>query len=170
MQISRMKKYFLLFLIVPLLSFNIHKFYVSVTNITYNEKDESFQITSRIFIDDLEALLLERYGIKGNLGTDGEPPLVDDYIEKYLNAKLLLTLNGENKGYTFLGKKYENDLVICYLEVENVDLAALKSVTVQNELLTDLYEEQKNLVHLKMKGKKKSFVLIKENNKGMLNL
>jgi len=170
MQISRMKKYFLLFLIVPLLSFSIHKFYVSVTNINYNDKDKSFQITSRIFIDDLDDLLLERYGVNGKLGTDEESQLADDHIKKYFKAKFLLTLNGENRGYTFLGKKYDNDVVICYLEVENVDLEALNSITVQNELLTDLYEEQKNLVHIKMKGKKKSFVLIKENNKGMLNL
>jgi hypothetical protein len=34
----------------------------------------------------------------------------------------------------------------------------------------DLYEEQKNIIHFKIKGKKKSFVLIRESNKGMLNL
>ena len=43
-------------------------------------------------------------------------------------------------------------------------------MSVQNEILTDLFDEQKNIVHVKWKENKKSFVLIRENNKGMLNL
>ena len=35
-----------------------HKFYVSVTNINYSEKTDALQITSRIFVDDLEALFV----------------------------------------------------------------------------------------------------------------
>lgn len=148
----------------------LHKFYVSVTNINYVEKDQAFQITSRVFIDDLEELLEERYDVDGHLGTDKETAIADEYIEKYLNTKLLLYLNDEKVNYTFLGKKYDNDVVICYLEVENVVLEDIKTIAVQNEILTDLFDEQKNLVHIKYKGKKKSFVLIKSDTKGMLNL
>ncbi len=161
---------FLFLLVFPLMAFNAHKFYVSVTNINYSEADKAFQITSRLFVDDLEALLQERYGIEGKLGTDKENPLADAYIEKYLNTKLLLYLNDVKVDYTFLGKKYENDVVICYLEIEKVVFEDLKTVVVQNELLTDLFDEQKNLVHIKYKGEKKSFILIKSDTKGMLNL
>ena len=52
----------------------------------------------------------------------------------------------------------------------DVNLSQRSSIAVQNEVLTDLFEDQKNVVHIKYLGKKKSFVLIKENNKGMLNL
>ena len=52
-----MKKYIFL-LVLPLLAFSVaHKFYVSVTNINYSEKDDAFQVTTRIFIDDLEEVL-----------------------------------------------------------------------------------------------------------------
>jgi hypothetical protein len=61
-------------------------------------------------------------------------------------------------------------VAIIYLEVPDIGFSELNSMSIQNEMLTDLYEEQKNLVHVKWKGKKKSFVLIRENNKGMLNL
>ena len=72
--------------------------------------------------------------------------------------------------YNFIGKKYDNDVVILYIEVPEVGFNALKTISIENDILTDLFEEQKNLVHFKWKGKKKSFVLIRENNKGMLNL
>lgn len=158
-------------IILFLLSFSIaHKFYVSVTSIAYSEKDDSFQITSRIFIDDLEAVLEERYGVVGKLATPEESKMAVDYIEKYLNTKFVVELNGEKAAYKFLGKMYDNDVIVCFLELPNVVFSNLQSVSVQNEILTDLFEEQQNIVHLKWKGNKKSFVLIKENNKGMLNL
>ncbi len=162
---------YLLLLVLPLLAFSgLHKFYVSVTNVNYAEKEDAFQITTRIFVDDLEAVLLERYGVKTFLATPKESELSDMYIEKYLKTKLLIELNGQKRAYNFLGKRYDNDVVICYLEMPEVVISELKSIAVQNEVLTDLFEEQQNLVHLKIKGKKKSFVLFKESNKGMLNL
>lgn len=147
-----------------------HKFYVSVTNINYSEDDAAFQITSRIFIDDLDKLLKERYGIEAKLATPNESKVADEYIEKYFRTKFLVELDGEPVNYTFLGKRYDTDVVICYLEISNVNLSETKTMSVQNEILTDLFDEQKNIVHVKWKENKKSFVLIRENNKGMLNL
>ena len=161
----------LLVLLLPLMAFSVaHKFYVSVTNISYSEKDRSLQITSRIFIDDFEQVLLERYGIETHLATDSETAQADEYIEKYLKTKFLMFVDGKQRQYKVLGKKYDNDIMICYLEIPEVYIEKIKSIAVQNELLTDLFDEQQNVVHFKIKGKKKSFVLIKENNKGMLNL
>lgn len=161
----------LLILLLPLFAFaGAHKFYVSVTNINYSEKDRSLQITSRVFIDDFEKALEERYGIEANLSTESESKLANEYIEKYLRAKFVMYIDAEVMEYQFLGKKYDNDIMVCYLEIPELDLDKIKTIELQNELLTDLFDEQQNVVHFKIKGKKKSFVLIKENNKGMLNL
>ena len=160
-----------LVLVLPLLAFSAaHKFYVSVTNINYSEKTEAIQITSRVFIDDFEDVLQARYGIESHLATDMETELANEYIEKYFKTKFLVHINGEQSTYNFLGKKYDNDVMICYMEIPEVDGDRIQSIALQNEILTDLFEEQQNVVHFKVKGKKKSFVLIKENNKGMLNL
>ncbi|MEZ4811772.1 MAG: DUF6702 family protein [Allomuricauda sp.] len=171
MDLKKAKRTLLLLSVTLFLSFSAaHKFYVSVTNMVYSEKDASFQITSRIFIDDMEDLLEERYGIQAKLATPDEAKIADAYIEKYIRAKFVVELNGKVADYTYLGKRYDNDVIICYLEVPKVDISALKTLSVQNEILTDLFEEQQNIVHVKWNGQKKSFVLIKENNKGMLNL
>lgn len=165
------KKLICLFILaLPLLSFTAHKFYVSVTHVNYVENEHAFQITTRVFIDDLEALLLERYDIQARLATPEESSVADSYIEKYLKAKLLIKIDGELQEYQFLGKRYDNDVLICYLEITRVNRPNMKSLEVQNEILTEMFEEQQNLVHLKIRGKKKSFVLYRESNKGMLNL
>lgn len=71
--------------ILLFLSFSsAHKFYVSVTNIVYSEEDRAFQITSRVFIDDLDKLLKERYGVEAKLATPNESKIADEYIENIL--------------------------------------------------------------------------------------
>lgn len=147
-----------------------HKFYLSVTNVAYSEKDQALQITTRIFIDDFEAILLERYDFKGQLATEKEATVADEYIEKYIRTKFVLRIDGNAVDFDFIGRKYEDDLMICYIEVPNVVLSHHKTIEIQNEILTDMYDEQQNVVHFKINGNKKSFVLIKGNNKGMLNL
>lgn len=161
----------LLILLVPLLAFTMaHKFYVSVTNIGYSEKDDALQITSRVFIDDLDQVLKERYDIDAKLSTDEESKLADVYLEKYLRAKFIVEINGENKSYEIIGRKYDNDVCIFYLELAAIELPLVKSIQIQNKMLTDLFDEQQNVVHFKINGKKKSFVLIKSDTKGMLKL
>jgi hypothetical protein len=164
-------RYSIILILLPLFAFTLmHKFYVSVTNIQYSEEDNSLQITSRIFIDDLENVLEERYGVEMNLATDEESEETNYYVEKYMRSKLVLSADGKDRAFVFLGKKYDNDLIICYLEIEDIDLPSHKTIEVENDILTDMFEEQQNIVHFRINGKKKSFVLIKGNNKGMLNL
>ena len=146
-----------------------HKFYVSVTNVAYSEEESSLQIISRIFIDDLENALKTRYEVDARLSTPEESEQADALIERYFNTKFTVFVNDSPAAYTFLGKRYDNDLIICYIEVAGLKKEQLKSVGIQNEILTDIFEEQKNLVHFDILGKKKSFVLVRENNKGMLN-
>lgn len=161
----------LLILLLPLFAFTTaHKFYVSVTNVTYSEKNEALQITSRVFIDDLEEVLKERYDIDANLDSEQESAITQEYLKKYLRAKFVVEVNGELRSYEYVGKKYDNDVVIFYLEIPELKFSELKSIQIQNEMLTDMYDEQQNILHFKIDGKKKSFVLMKENTKGVLNL
>ena len=57
-----MKKYLFLVLVIPLLlSFTMHKYYLSVMDLEYNEDAKAVQMVTRIFYDDLEDVLNERY-------------------------------------------------------------------------------------------------------------
>jgi hypothetical protein len=161
----------LLFLLLPLFAFTVaHKFYISVTNVGYSDKDKSLQITSRIFIDDMEKVLSERYDIKAQLATEEEMEGAQGLIEKYVRAKFKVEVNGQSVPYDLLAIKYDFDVLICYLEVPDIDLSRTTSIEIQNDILTDVFEEQQNVVHFKIKDKKKSFVLMRDQNKGMLNL
>ena len=108
-------------LIIPLFAFSsLHKYYVSVTKIDYIKETGAVQITSRIFIDDFEKLLRGRYDEALVLNTGKSEDQIDIYIEKYLKLKLQININTQKQPLTFIGKAYEDDKVVCYLEIENV--------------------------------------------------
>ncbi|MDO9261999.1 MAG: hypothetical protein Q7U08_08670, partial [Flavobacteriaceae bacterium] len=51
----------LFFLAFMLMSFSVHKYYVSLTQIHHNEKDKSVEITLQVFTDDLELSLNNQF-------------------------------------------------------------------------------------------------------------
>jgi len=156
------KIFFLCFLS---LSFT-HKFYLSVTNIEYSETDKSLQIISRIFIDDFQLLLKERYDYNEELASDKETKKAETLIAKYFSEKLSVTINGELKQLHFLGKEYEDDMIICYIEITKIE--EVESISIQNTMLFDVLEDQQNIIHVKINDKRESVMLIKENDKALL--
>lgn len=143
-----------------------HKFYVSVTEIEHNKKAQSLQIISRVFIDDFENLLKMRYNSNLRLGKD-ESSQSDGYIKKYLNQKMEISVDGMPLHLNYIGKEYENDMILFYIEAPNV--TSFRNIEVKNSVLMDLFEEQKNLVHVKRNGDTKSLVLASGKERDVLN-
>ncbi|GAA4274249.1 hypothetical protein GCM10022258_35450 [Aquimarina gracilis] len=152
---------------ITLCSFITHKFYVSVTQIEYNKERQSLQIISRVFIDDIEDLLQERYDQSIVLNVKEETSITEKYLEKYFDQKLKIKVNDKEVSFTFLGKEYEDDLMICYLEILEID--SLSSIEVSNDILMDYFEEQQNIVHVKKDNQRKSLILEKGKSNGLLN-
>ena len=142
---------------------NTHEFYLSVTDVTYVEEQQSLQIISRVFIDDFEDVINKRYNKDFKLIPNLEVEEVEFYIEKYIRDKFILETKSRILDYTYLGKKYEDDMIYLYLEVEHI--SPFKSLTIENLILTDLFEEQKNMIHYTSGSFKKSFILEKKNSK-----
>jgi hypothetical protein len=147
-----------------------HKFYLSVTQVNYSEKEHSLQMTSRLFIDDLNSLILERYSIDAHFETKDQHPLAMQYLEVYFQKKFKLIINGKALEYQILGQKRDTDVVVFFIEAKDVYLNDIYELEVYNALLTDLFDEQQNVVHLKINNQKKSFLLMKDKPSGLLKL
>jgi len=164
-----MKKFvFTSFVLVFLLSSftTLHKYYVSLSEINYVEDKKSIQIISRVFIDDFEKMLRERYDDEITLAIENEKETAKFYTKKYLKEKFKIIINEKEVEFRFLGKKYEDDIMLCYMEIENID--HISSIQIENKILFDIFSEQQNIVRLKINDRSKSFLLTKENDKGML--
>ena len=150
-----------------LLSVTVHKFYVSVTEVEFVKDKNSVQIISRIFIDDLENALRKRYDQHLTFAPKNESKEVQEYLERYLNEKISIKINGKSVVFKFIGKEYDNDIIFCYLEVN--DIQEIKSFQISNKVLFDSFEEQQNIIKLKINNENKSFILIEQSSKVMLN-
>lgn len=159
--------FFMVAIFLSLVSFKaLHKFYVSVTQVEYVEDKKAVQIILRVFIDDIESVLNERYATKLRLDPKKQQPVVEKYLKKYLSDKFILKINNENRDLDFLGIEYENDLLLCYLEIE--DIPEFYEIKIENTILMDLFEEQQNIVHVKYNKQKKSLILQEGKSEGML--
>jgi hypothetical protein len=158
----------LILLVLPLFAFTaFHKYYISVTQIDYLQDKQSVQIISRIFIDDFEKLLRERYDDNLILAGKNESSNTDIYIERYLKEKIKIKINNKEVNLSYLGKEYDTDLVKCYLEVEGVK--KIESLEISNQVLFDLVDEQQNIVKTKIYSKQKSFLLDRNKKTAVLN-
>lgn len=144
----------------------LHKYYLSVTDIAYDQDEKSVQMITRLFYDDLEAVLQERYDETIVVDATANQEKLDVYLNKYLQKKLVITINGEEREFQFLGKEYEDDYVVCYMEITDVE--SVNAFVVDNQLLMDLFPDQKNMVHTTIGNNKKSFLLTMGNAKGLL--
>ncbi len=150
---------FLFFLlIIPLMGF-IHPFYFSLTQINHNPNTESLEITLKLFTTDIEDALEAQGTGSLFLGEEKEAKEADRYLSTYLEQNLKLKVNGEAVQYEYLGKEVELDVVWCYLEVLSVP--EVKEMEIKNTLLLDLYEEQQNVVQIKVGDQKKGALLRK---------
>ncbi len=158
---------FFLVCVLPLLAFtSVHKYYISVTQINYIEDKQSVQIISRIFIDDFENVLRERYDETLILAEKDESKTINIYIERYLKEKLKVKVNNKKVQVNFIGKEYDNDIMRCYLEIENVN--SIDALEITNQVLFDLYKEQQNIIKTKIYSEQKSYILIPQKDTALL--
>ena len=116
---------------------------------------------SRVFVDDLEETLRQRYDVHLALGTDREDAMASFYISRYVEQKLIVEMNNHPLKFTFAGFTYQNDQIILLSEFSVIPSDEYE-IKVTNALIADAYSEQQNLVHFRMNQKKQSEVLTKE--------
>lgn len=135
----------------------IHEYYVSITEITFDQEKNRVEIISRLFYDDLEDVFQERYfsGIKVNPSDTDEN--LDKYLKQYYKTKFKIGIDGESKSLTYLGYRFDEDRINVFLVIDSI--SSFNTVKVENLLLTDLFESQQNIVHA-FKGKQKESVLL----------
>jgi hypothetical protein len=165
---KRITKYLLLLLLAVMLGgAAVHKYYVAVFQIEYAPKKKVLQMTSRIFIDDLEAAFSKKYNKKFYIGDKRELPETGEYIQQYISEKMKVKVNGKAKPVKYLKKEIENDVLVCYYTIEAG--SGVSSVEVSNATLMDVFPEQQNIVHIKINSNKKSLLLTNDQPEGLLD-
>ena len=157
---------FLIFLLLSLSSMDVHKFYTSIYQINYVPKKKMIQITSRIFVDDINAVLEKKYHKKTFFGEIKESKEDVDLMKKYLSEKIILKVNGTVKPINYLSKEIDANVLICYFRI--TDISKITKFEIENNALMELNSDQQNIIQANITGEKQSLLLTSENFKGML--
>jgi hypothetical protein len=147
----------------------LHPVHVSVTEINYNEKNKSLEVTSRIFIDDLETSIQKKLNQETlDILKPQNGMTTDQLVSSYLADHLRVKLDGKPVKMKFLAHEIEDVAIICYLEIEGVKKA--KTMEVTNTVIQETHADQSNLVHITFKAPVKSFRLVRDQPTEMLQI
>lgn len=145
----------------------LHPIHLSVSEINYSEKDKALQITSRIFLDDLELSIQNELDEKDlDLLEPGQGRTTEQLINEYVIKRLTIKLDGKLQKLNFLGFEREDPAVICYIEIEGVK--KFKTIEIKNEVIMETHNDQSNLVHVTYKGPVKSLRLMRDKSSDVL--
>mgnify|MGYP001411995199 FL=1 len=79
-----------------------------------------------------------------------------------MEKKLKISIDGKPIDLELLGSKFDADQIVLYIESKNVQ--SFKKVDVENLILTDLFDSQKNITHVKKGEEIESMLLTKANS------
>lgn len=141
---------------------------MAIFQVNYVPEKKMVQITSRIFVDDLNLALEKKYGRKVFLGSEKESLEDQQTLKKYFTENLMIKINGEPQPIIFLSKEMDGDILICYSRI--VSVAKLQSAEITNTILTNWNSEQQNILHFNAFGKKETFLFTPSNKTEVLKL
>jgi hypothetical protein len=157
-----MKKLFLvLSILLASVATYAHPFHVSVVEISFNSELKRFECAVKLFTDDAERTLRNRYS-QGVLDIAGanELPQVDSLLKDYLSNTLTLSVNNKALPLELLGKEGNADAIWTYVFFDASE--PVSTVTVSGTMLFELFDDQKNLIHWQT-DEVKTHVLTEEN-------
>ena len=121
-----------------------HPIHVSMTNIEYKKDKGEYEIIVKVFSDDFQANVKNRYKLDLNLGKTNEAKNAVDIITKYFNKSLNIKFDGKKQNLVYVSKKmnFEATWVVFKLsskqKVQNIDI--------RNNIMNDYYKDQTNLL------------------------
>lgn len=139
---------------------NTHDFHTSLTEMRYNAKSKSFEISLRLFTDDLQKALSannqNRKFVVEN--TDKNDAFVEAYVRKYFAV-----INPKNQkiAFQYVGKENEGEATWVYLEMPVNE--SINGSKIQNITLFDMFDDQTNIVNLFFQNQKKSYLFNAKN-------
>ena len=140
-----------------------HPFYMSVTEINHNAKDQTLEISCKIFTNDFETSLSKLAKSKIDLSDTRSKTKSDQLITAYVQSHLQIKVDGRPVNLQFVGSEKETDATWIYFQVNNIP--SVKKMEITNSLLYESFEAEINIVHVTVNGVRKSSKLTNPDTK-----
>jgi hypothetical protein len=129
----------------------IHPIFVSVTEIEYNAKDKTLEISCKIFTDDFEKTLRQNY--------KSQVDLLNPKVQKHL----LIKVDEKTVSLQFIGYEQQEEGIVSFYQVNNI--SSVRKIDITNNILFDYKKEQISIIHVIVDGNRKSTRLVNPEDK-----
>ncbi len=138
-------------------AFRLHDFHTSLTQMQFDPKTQTVEISIRLFTDDLETALTHENGGKPiQFGGQTRP---DQLLERYVRRHFVMAdAQRKPRPYTYVGYEQEADAQWVYIEMPASGADPFKNIVIKQDILMDLFSDQVNLVNIQYKQQKKTVV------------
>jgi len=131
-----------------------HPYYISVVEINHNAADKTLEISCKIFTNDFETILEKDYRTKVDLVNPKDKVAMDKIVNDYITKRLSFKADGKAVNFSYLGFEKQDEAIYSYFQVDKV--ASVKKIDVTNSLLHDFSDQQINIIHCTVGGKRQS--------------
>lgn len=133
---------------------DIHPYHVGSVEFNYNSKSKTFEITGKFFLDDLENALKAKYGTSVHFNDANYNSQINEFLQQYCNEYLKLKADNKFIKINYIGFEEDSEAVNIFLESEQVN--SPKKVETAVSLLYNLFDDQMNIIHIIVNGKRES--------------
>lgn len=134
-----------------------HDYHVSVTQMKYNPAAKIFEVSIKVFTDDLEkALGMANDKVFSVRNNDHN----DTYVSNYLQKNFMLMADGKINAFKYIGKEEEQDATWIYIEVPFSPTTVASKL--RNSIFSEVFDDQVNMTNIKI-GSEKKTILFKKN-------
>ncbi|MES2516566.1 MAG: DUF6702 family protein [Bacteroidota bacterium] len=138
----------------------LHDFHTSITEMRYNAKEKAYEVSLRVFSDDLEKALAAIHQnqkiVLSNIDKN------DAFVEQYVRKHFVITNpKNQKRNYQYIGKEKEGEAIWIYLEISANE--PINGSKLQNDILLDFFEDQTNIVNIFIQNDKKSYLFNMKN-------
>lgn len=156
----------LVFLVQALQAYSLpHPYYVSVTEVRIDTREQTLQVSCRMFMDDLEDALAKLYDQKVDILSSVTNQSLNGEFFQYIRQHLTIQVGGVFMQPQMLGYEIEEEAVWCHLELKQ--MTETGPVKITNTLLYDYIPGQTNIIHCYYNGVRKSLKLVNPESKAL---
>ena len=122
-----------------------HPFYFSMTNMDVDAQKGNIVLSIRIFTDDLETILHNKYNVDGWIGTPKEHRDSRRLLGEYVNERFSIVVNdGEKIDLQTDSVTVMDDMM--WFSMNAKVQKTIRRMEIDNRLMTDFFSDQTNLV------------------------
>jgi hypothetical protein len=147
----------------------LHPVHVSLLNIDIEPVTGDIQVVFKLFSDDFERIILQKYDVQLAITQKVDPGEKIEAVNRYIEESFEMMINGNRISDWKFVRNDLDDLAI-WLHYESKYQDDIESISLKDEVMMDLFDDQTNLVIVTYGDKQNGYRLNNKKTSVIINI